>query len=142
MRTTILLTASTLFAAMTATANPLYQVTAEQATACRQDGCRAFPKGYRFEASNWGPNAREITGTSLFTGKANEEPETYIFHGADVAPILDAQGNMTEPACQWPTGGVMQHAVTDAQGLVYIKRVEATTKCVNGKMTTIQRALN
>ncbi len=36
----------------------------------------------------------------------------------------------------------MQHAVTDAQGRVYIKRVEVVTKCVNGKMTTIQRALN
>lgn len=123
-------------------ANPMFEITADHATSCRENGCRDFPKGFRFEASNWGPNDPQIAGTTIFNGNPRQEREGVEFEHRDVSPVLDAQGNMTEPACQWPTGGVMQHAVTDAQGRVYIKRVEVTTKCVNGKMTTIQRALN
>lgn len=122
-------------------ANPVFEVTADHAMSCR-DGCRELPKGFKFEASNWGEHDPKIAGSSMFTGDAKAEPQLFRFNHADVSPVLDTQGNMTEPACQWPTGGVMQHAVTDAKGRVYIKRVEVTTKCVNGKMTTIQRALN
>ncbi|BCQ23162.1 hypothetical protein NK8_12870 [Caballeronia sp. NK8] len=123
-------------------ANPVFEITADHATSCRENGCRDFPKGFRFEASNWGSNDPQIAGTTVANGKANQVREAVEFDHRDVAPILDANGNMTNPTCQWPTGGMMQHAVTDAQGRVYIKRVEVVTKCVNGKMTTIQRALN
>jgi hypothetical protein len=36
----------------------------------------------------------------------------------------------------------MQHTVVGPNGQLYLKRVEVVTKCVNGKMTTIQRAIN
>lgn len=131
-----------LAAPLLAQGNPVYEVTADHANGCRPDGCKQFKKGYRFEATNWGENDPEIGGSNLAGVDAQTERKTYVFQGKDVAPVLDARGNHVEPNCTWPTGGVMQHAVTDAQGRVYIKRVEVTTKCVNGKMTTIQRALN
>lgn len=123
-------------------ANPLYEVVANDTNACGMHGCARFQKGYKFEALNWAPNAPKVPGRSLPTGKANEEPETYEFEGASVEPILDSQGKHVEPTCQWPIGGMMQHTVVGPNGQLYLKRVEVVTKCVNGKMTTIQRALN
>ncbi|WP_250533551.1 hypothetical protein [Caballeronia sp. AZ10_KS36] len=145
MKTRILLAAALAFSVETSHANPVYEVTAESTHACGmypEDGCKDFPKGFRFEASNWQRGAKTVGGKPVATEGQTGFPTYYQFDGHDVAPVLDAQGNTTEPTCQWPTGGVMQHAVTDAQGRVYIKRVEVVTKCVNGKMTTIQRALN
>lgn len=128
-----------------ALASPLFEVTADQTTACELNNstdCRVFKRGYRFESLNWGGHAQIMPGATLPPPDGKGEREVFHFISKDVTPVLDAQGNMTEPTCQWPTGGVMQHAVTDAQGRVYIKRVEVVTKCVNGRMTTIQRALN
>ena len=132
-------------ASLNATANPVYEVTAQEARACNfehKGDCRTFPKGFKFEAMNWEDNPKTVGGKPLAKEGQTGFPEYFDFDGHDVAPVLDAQGNHVEPTCQWPTGGMMQHTVVGPNGQLYLKRVEVVTKCVNGKMTTIQRAIN
>jgi len=144
MKTLIALLCAT-FSATAASASPVYEVTADHTYACGvspEDGCKDFSKGFRFEASNWGTGAVTVGGSPLAREGDTGSPPHYRFNGQDVAPVLDAQGNMTEPTCRWPTGGVTQRMVEGENGQLYLKRLQVVTKCVNGKMTTIQRALN
>ncbi len=132
-------------ATSTVAANPVYQVTAEHTYACSSspsDGCKDFPKGFRFEAYNWGAGAPTVGGSPLAKEGDSGSPPHYRFDGRDVAPVLDDEGNMTEPNCRWPTGGVTQRVVEGPNGQLYVRRLQITTKCVGGRMVTVQRPLN
>lgn len=134
-----------MLSATTVVASPVYEVITNDTIACSSspsEGCKHFQRGFRFEAYNWGQGAKTVRGSPLATESDTGSPPVYNFDGRDVAPIFDANGNMTEPTCRWPEGGVTQRVVEGTDGQLYLKRIQIIVKCVNGKMMAIQRALN